>query len=143
LTGPTSLEMSRTGVITTYLIFEIGGDKRISRHLSGSVPLEAQVLTTDARFSSLTLQEDSKPLKAGKQFPSDTKSEAFMKEAIATAMTCKICEGYIHVNSITVDHIERKEDGGSGTIDNAQLAHPYCNTGYKEMQASQQSKKGE
>jgi hypothetical protein len=28
--------------------FEIGGDKRISRHLSGSVPLGAQVLTVIA-----------------------------------------------------------------------------------------------
>lgn len=32
---------------------------------------------------------------------------------------------------ITVDHIIRKRDGGEGSLENAQLAHPYCNSIYK------------
>ena len=46
-------------------------------------------------------------------------------------LKCKICNGFIHKNSITIDHIERKEDGGKGNSDNGQLSHPYCNTTFK------------
>ncbi|WP_372726522.1 HNH endonuclease [Nostoc sp. C057] len=31
----------------------------------------------------------------------------------------------------SIDHIKRKADGGLGTLENAQLTHPYCNTTYK------------
>lgn len=64
-------------------------------------------------------------------FTSDTKSEVFIREALKNAIKCSICNGYIHRNSITIDHIERKEDGGKGVSENGQLSHPYCNTTYK------------
>lgn len=44
---------------------------------------------------------------------------------------CCICSAAIHFNSISIDHIVRKQDGGLGTVDNAQLSHPFCNTGVK------------
>ncbi len=34
-------------------------------------------------------------------------------------------------NSISIDHKIRKEDGGLGNLDNAQLTHLYCNTTFK------------
>lgn len=64
-------------------------------------------------------------------FTTERKSAIFIKEALNNALKCKICNGLIHQNSITIDHINRKEDGGTGSIDNGQLAHPYCNTTYK------------
>jgi hypothetical protein len=67
-----------------------------------------------------------------KDFPEQVKSEVFMTEALATSLRCKICHGFIHKNSISIDHITRKADGGMGTLDNAQLTHPYCNTTYKQ-----------
>lgn len=66
-----------------------------------------------------------------KEFSSGTKSAAYLREALKDPMRCKICGGLIHVNSISIDHIIRKEDGGIGSLDNAQLTHPYCNTTYK------------
>lgn len=44
---------------------------------------------------------------------------------------CPICGGYIDNNSISVDHICRKQDGGSNASDNGQITHLYCNTTYK------------
>ncbi|HJF33124.1 MAG TPA: HNH endonuclease [Sporosarcina psychrophila] len=44
---------------------------------------------------------------------------------------CPICNGYITVASSSVDHVRRKEDGGTSAISNAQLTHLYCNTTYK------------
>ncbi len=67
----------------------------------------------------------------GKDFSVETKSTAFITETLKNAPKCKLCHGYIHVNSITFDHIKRKEDDGKGDVENAQLAHPYCNTTYK------------
>ncbi len=62
-----------------------------------------------------------------KDFSVETKSAVFIKETLKNAPKCKLCHGYIHVNSTTFDHINRKEDGGKGNVENAQLAHPYCN----------------
>ena len=66
-----------------------------------------------------------------KDFSSATKSQAFLSSALSSAPKCKICGGFIHVNSISIDHVERKADGGTGDPSNAQLTHPYCNTTYK------------
>jgi 5-methylcytosine-specific restriction endonuclease McrA len=55
----------------------------------------------------------------------------FIKEAIKNGLRCAICNGYIHKNAMTIDHIHRKEDGGKGNAENGQITHPYCNTTYK------------
>jgi hypothetical protein len=67
----------------------------------------------------------------GKEFSTETKSAVFLRDALQNPLRCKICNGLIHFNSISIDHITRKQDGGLGTVDNAQLSHPYCNTTYK------------
>ena len=82
------------------------------------------------KFDYLTLQQDS-PSITSENFSSQRKSAVFIHEAIRDLPRCKICGGFLHKNSITIDHIQRKEDGGIGSTDNAQLAHPYCNTTYK------------
>jgi hypothetical protein len=67
----------------------------------------------------------------GSDFNENTKSEIFIGSALKNANKCKLCEGYIHVNSISIDHIERKEDGGVGVPGNGQITHPYCNSTLK------------
>lgn len=69
----------------------------------------------------------------GNDFSADTKSATYLREAIDKSLRCSICGARLHFKSISFDHKERKQDGGSGQPDNAQLTHPYCNTGYKEM----------
>lgn len=64
-------------------------------------------------------------------FSSSKKSAIYIREVMKLAPRCGICKGYIHRNSISIDHIQRKQDGGMANIENGQLAHPYCNTGYK------------
>lgn len=66
-----------------------------------------------------------------KVFSRETKSAAFIRDALTKVPKCKICNGYLHSHSISIDHKKRKADGGLGTLDNAQLTHPYCNTGVK------------
>jgi hypothetical protein len=69
--------------------------------------------------------------KGGKKFDSDTKSEIYIRAALYTVPRCGICGGIVHVNSISVDHKKRRRDGGAASADNGQLAHHYCNTGFK------------
>lgn len=68
----------------------------------------------------------------GKNFTDTGKSTIFLKQALQTAIRCPICDGLMEPSlSGSYDHIERKEDGGTGDDDNGQMSHPYCNTGYK------------
>ena len=83
-----------------------------------------------SKFSYLNMDYfGEKPSKV--DFSEATKSETFIKTALEGAPACPICGGYVHTKSISVDHIERKEDGGSGDPSNAQITHPYCNSTYK------------
>lgn len=82
------------------------------------------------KYNYLTLLTEQKEV-AQKDFSREDKTAVFIKEALPGIPKCKICKGYIHKNSITIDHIKRKEDGGNANIDNGQLAHPYCNTKLK------------
>ena len=82
-------------------------------------------------FNFIAMEEENDVHQEGKDFSTESKSAVFIREALARGIKCNICNGFIHRNSITIDHVERKEDGGKGNIDNGQLAHPYCNTTYK------------
>ncbi|WGL61262.1 DUF262 domain-containing protein [Pigmentibacter sp. JX0631] len=63
---------------------------------------------------------------------SETKSNVFLSRALDGCIKCSICNGYLHKNSITMDHILRKREGGSNNVKNLQPAHPYCNTTFKQ-----------
>lgn len=47
-------------------------------------------------------------------------------------LKCPICGGFLSPASSSIDHIIRKEDGGTNSIKNGQMTHLYCNTTYKE-----------
>lgn len=67
----------------------------------------------------------------GKDFSSDAKSAVFLRDALKEPLRCGICGGLIHRNAISIDHVQRRADGGVGVADNGQLTHPYCNTTFK------------
>ena len=47
-------------------------------------------------------------------------------------LACPICGGMLDPKkSVSYDHIERIREGGAGDIENVQMSHPFCNTGYK------------
>ncbi len=64
-------------------------------------------------------------------FNANRKSETYISAALPGCIKCGICGGIVHVNSTSIDHIERKSEGGLGISQNGQVTHPYCNTGYK------------
>jgi hypothetical protein len=88
-------------------------------------------LQTNTAYSFLQPKETEFDTIDNKDFTTEVKSAAFIRDALSNPLKCMICNGLIHFNSISVDHIQRKADGGIGTVANAQLTHPYCNTTYK------------
>jgi hypothetical protein len=72
----------------------------------------------------------------GRNFSTDTKNSLYLKSTLESAARCGICGARLHPNSISIDHKTRKEDGGTGDPSNAQLTHPYCNSGFKESQVA-------
>lgn len=90
-----------------------------------------EALEKSAEFSFLQPAEQEEKT-ARKDFDQETKSAAFLRDALVGAVKCKICGGLIHVKSISIDHKDRKQDGGLGNVENAQLTHPYCNTTVKQ-----------
>ncbi|WNG19333.1 HNH endonuclease family protein [Cystobacter fuscus] len=68
---------------------------------------------------------------SGAQFSSDVKSGVIIQECFKAALRCAICGGFVPSQAISIDHKKRRVEGGSSDAANAQVAHPYCNTGIK------------
>jgi len=101
-------------------------------HLTqGKNEIETINVLIDTNYDYLALEQREFENTSSSNFNTNRKSAVYIKDAIDSAPKCHICEGLIHRNSISIDHIQRKEDGGLGNVDNGQITHPYCNTGFK------------
>jgi hypothetical protein len=65
-------------------------------------------------------------------FSTERKSAIFLKQALEQSLRCGICGSRIHRNSMNFDHVNDRKDGGGGSEENGALAHPYCNSTYKD-----------
>lgn len=92
-------------------------------------------MATDARFSFFATPAPIRTPGKNRNFDASAKSAAFMLELEKSGVRCGICNALLHRNSMQTDHIVRKADGGGAHSGNAQVAHPYCNTTYKENAA--------
>lgn len=91
-----------------------------------------KTLQDNTRFSFLKERPLQDPEASNPKFKGSTKSAVFLRDALsAPRERCMICGARTHVNSIQIDHIIRKEDGGIGVVNNGQLAHPFCNSTVK------------
>lgn len=75
------------------------------------------------------------------RFSTQVKSGLVIQELLPTAPRCPICGGLVPRQAISVDHIERLEDGGRSIPENAQITHPYCNTGFKEQKRASKNER--
>lgn len=89
-------------------------------------------LEKDLRFSFLKARPSQDPETKTPDFKGSTKSAVYLRDALnAPRERCQVCGARMHVNSIHIDHIVKKEDGGLGILDNGQLAHPFCDSTVK------------
>jgi hypothetical protein len=98
-------------------------------------------ISSNSDLSFLRFVPDEEDEVTRKNFTTDVKSSTFLTEAVASLLHCKICDGYMHRNSISIDHAKDKKHGGTGDPSNALLTHPYCNSTYKDILAKKKAGK--
>lgn len=74
---------------------------------------------------------DSVDVGIRQNFSRSQKQQVKLSVLASNLSMCSICGGYLDTNSISIDHILRKRDGGIADITNAQVTHLYCNTTFK------------
>jgi hypothetical protein len=74
---------------------------------------------------------DNEEVSFKSNFSRGKKQQIKMNTFVESLPKCPICGGYICSNSVSIDHIQRKQDGGSNALNNGQVTHLYCNTTYK------------
>jgi hypothetical protein len=94
-------------------------------------------LAKDSRFRFLATPPPVRESSSSeRRFGAGAKSAAFISSLEQSGVRCGVCGALLHRNSMSADHVVRRQDGGSGRSENAQLTHPYCNSGYKERAVS-------
>ena len=74
---------------------------------------------------------DTEEVDIKSNFSRGRRQQIKLQTFVSSLPKCPICGGYLDNNSISVDHIVRKADGGDNSKLNGQVTHLYCNTTYK------------
>ena len=90
--------------------------------------IEAEILGVDSKREIVSDFE----LQQGTDSWRETKSALRIRTSLDTAPRCRICKARLVMDDASDDHIERRVDGGTSKVENAQLTHRYCNHGFKE-----------
>jgi hypothetical protein len=89
------------------------------------------MLASEPDFSFLAgEQKIDAPTSAGKKFRRNVKGAAYLSYALPQALRCPSCGGLLHGPTAQFGHKVHRRDGGSATVENAQLQHPFCNSTY-------------
>lgn len=97
----------------------------------------ATALTKNARYDYMQPEESFSEGSGTRAFSPQVRSGVVMRDLLLSAPRCAICQGFVPPQATSVDHKTRREDGGMSVAENAQITHPYCNSGVKEKAASQ------
>ncbi|MHB8471886.1 MAG: GmrSD restriction endonuclease domain-containing protein [Gammaproteobacteria bacterium] len=107
------------------LVFELVADGNDDPHI-------VKALECDKDFNFFVVSGGIElPGTSKKRFSGGMKTATYLKQALEAALRCSICGARMHKNSMHVDHDERVRDGGSSSLDNARMTHPFCNSTVK------------
>lgn len=103
------------------IVAKLSGSQEVTQEdLIIFAQLDGKLITGDVQNDSSKITEEQK-------------SKLFINVALSNALKCPICNGYLDVDkSVSYDHIQRVREGGSGSAENVQLTHPYCNQSIKQ-----------
>jgi len=119
-----NMSSKRTDVYATLL-------EKIINNLGSSTDINEQFLIDSSGLRGKLIVGSAEY--SGKKFSDDAKSQAFIYTALASAMKCPICNGYLDPEkSVSYDHVVRAREDGKGDSGNCQLTHPYCNQSVKQ-----------
>jgi hypothetical protein len=96
-------------------------------------------LTSDKSFTYLQPSENPYAGVSPTRYSTQVKSGVVMTGLMDHCPKCSICGGLVPFQAISIDHKLSRSDGGDSNIENLQMTHPYCNTGFKESGKHQRS----
>jgi len=70
-----------------------------------------------------------------KNFPKSVRAAAAVREALETHGRCKICGARLPYYARSQDHRLDVSKGGTGSLENLQYTHPYCNSVKAKLEA--------
>ena len=75
---------------------------------------------------------DVSMMKTKQNFDEDTKKAILFQQSWKSTARCPVCNGHLLPSqSVSFDHKLPLRAGGSGSVENGQMVHPFCNTGVK------------
>lgn len=110
----------------------LGYYEDIMQCLEGGTEPDGVAAALIAKGSYNYLQPEESPFAATGKFSSRVKTGTVLRARVDAAVRCSICRGLVPNQAVSIDHMTRREEGGSKTAENASVTHPYCNTGFKE-----------
>lgn len=104
--------------------------RRVLSDLQAGVSSEniAKALAGDESFAFFISPPEELLALGDGSFSRDAKGAAFIQGALPSAPKCPTCRGFLHRNGMQVGHIQPKRDGGTGTLENSMMQHPFCNS---------------
>lgn len=123
-------------VESAFLMYEILFEEITKQTPSGTI-IERMRRHKELKFLRETTQ---KRKTYGKDFSGETKSAAYVREAMSKAITCSICHARVDSKSLSYDHIQSKKDGGLGLPENLQLTHSYCNNSKDRLESNRKTR---
>ena len=112
-----TLRVPRTRDLLSYLINEFA---------------KGEPVTPEMAISHLGVRGRIFDVEGNTKFSDEVKSMVFIERALGSTLRCPICKGILDpAKSVSYDHKTRVRDGGDNAPENADLVHPYCNTGVK------------
>lgn len=110
--------------------------------LASGIPKEKLTEKLRERPFYKFLQPEESPYEStSARYSSRMRAGVIRHQLLEKEVSCVYCRGKVPPQAISVDHKQRVEDGGMATIENAQLMHPYCNSGMKERDHARSIKK--
>jgi hypothetical protein len=107
----------------------------------GKIETEIEAaLAADGKYQTL-VKERPTPSKKAKPFSQDAKNSKLLSDVLETAFVCTMCRARIDKKAMHLDHVKDKSKGGAADIDNAEWAHPFCNSTYKYALEKRNEKK--
>ncbi len=98
----------------------------------GKTPSQAHaLLLKNSEFAFMFADMPDGKTSTGK-FTRDVKGGAFLRDALPTAPKCPTCGGILHRNGMHTGHKEHRREGGVGSLSNAYMQHPFCNSTFAQ-----------
>jgi hypothetical protein len=90
-----------------------------------------EALVKNSEFAFIFVEQpksNGAATKKGGRFPREVKDAVYLRDTLPSAPRCPTCGGIMHHNGIQAGHQQHRRDGGSGSLENAMLQHPFCNS---------------